>query len=285
MRKIFTVSLIVALMLVAIPINSIAVTNEFSNLTMDIKIGTDGTAIVTEVWEVAIYDGTEMYKPYYNMQTSEIKNLSIKDENNTEYQLLSKWDINASLEDKKEKCGINEVSNGLEICWGIGEYGKHTYTISYEITNFVSDYGSYQMTYFTLVPNNMDPTPENVIITISSDSGFSSSNVTATGSGFTGNTEISDNVIKLKTTSKMSSSQYVTVQIKYESGAFNTSDVIDLGDNNTVTNNDAAVDETADEVQSKNNWTKYIPYVILIILVVAIIYIFNKRRKDNITVM
>lgn len=283
MKKFLTIFSILFVTLLVFPISSMAANNNFSDLTMDIKITSNGTAIITEVWKVSIYDGTEMYKPYYNMQTSEIKNLSVKDENNTEYQFLSKWNINANLEEKKEKCGINETSNGLEICWGIGEYGEHTYTISYEITNFVSDYGDYQLTYFTLVPSQMDPAPQNVAITISSDFGFNSSNVTATGSGFNGNTEIIDGVIKLKSSSKLNSSQYVTVQIKFESGTFSTSDIINQEDTNNF--NDTNINNNIPNGANKAGWKKYIPYIILVVLIIIIIYFINKKRRDDITVM
>lgn len=285
MKKFITIFSILFLMLLVFPISSMATNNNFSNLTMDIKITADGTAIVNEVWEVSIYDGTEMYKPYYNMQTSEIKNLSVKDENNTEYKFLSSWDINATLEGKKEKCGLNNTSNGVEICWGIGEYGKHTYTISYEITNFVSDYGSYQLTYFTLVPSQMDPTPQNVEIRISSDANFTSSSVTATGSGFTGNTEIVDGVIKLKSSSALSSSQYVTVQIKFETGTFNTSDIINQENDNTAIDNNPIVNNNIPNNTNKTGWKKYIPYIILVVLIIIVIYFINKKRRDDITVM
>lgn len=285
MKKFITIFSILFLMLLVFPISSMATNNNFSNLTMDIKITADGTAIVNEVWEVSIYDGTEMYKPYYNMQTSEIKNLSVKDENNTEYKFLSSWDINANLEGKKEKCGLNKASNGVEICWGIGEYGKHTYTISYEITNFVSDYGNYQLTYFTLVPSQMDPTPQNVEIRISSDANFTSSNVTATGSGFTGNTEIVDGVIKLKSSSALSSSQYVTVQIKFETGTFNTSDIINQENDNTAIDNNHVVNNNIPNNTNKTGWKKYIPYIILVVLIIIVIYFINKKRRDDITVM
>lgn len=36
-----------------------------------------------------------------------------------------------ALKIKNNKYGINYVSQGLELCWGISEYGNKTYTISY----------------------------------------------------------------------------------------------------------------------------------------------------------
>lgn len=177
MGKKISILAIFILLISTFSMYSLAETESFSDLTMDIQISADGTAIVTEVWNVEIYEGTEMYKSYYDLEDSEIKNFSVKDENGIEYEVLSNWNTSATRTEKKEKCGLNQVSDGVELCWGIGDYGEHKYTISYEITNFVSDYKDYQMTYFTLVPTNMDPSPEQVTITISSDTEFTNSNV------------------------------------------------------------------------------------------------------------
>lgn len=176
-KKICILTILILCIVLMFQTYSFADTDEFSNLTMNIQISENGTAYVTEIWNVKIYEGTEMYKPYYDLEDSEIRNFSVKDETGKEYALLSNWNVNATRENKKEKCGINEVDDGIELCWGIGDYGEHTYTISYEITNFVTAYQNYQMTYFTLVQKNMDPIPEEVTITIRSDSEFSSSNV------------------------------------------------------------------------------------------------------------
>ena len=102
------------------------------------------------------------------MGDSVIQNLTVKDRYGNKYETQSNWNSNGTFEGKKNKCGINIVDEGYEICWGISEYGKNLYTVTYEITNFVQDYSSYQMTYFTIVPTGIDPMPEKVSVRISS---------------------------------------------------------------------------------------------------------------------
>ena len=38
------------------------------------------------------------------------------------------WNTSESFENKSNKCGIVNKSNGVELCWGISKYGNRTYT-------------------------------------------------------------------------------------------------------------------------------------------------------------
>ena len=68
------------------------------------------------------------------------------------YTTLNSWNTSGSLSSKAYKCGINKISNGVELCWGISNYGSNTYTVKYTITNFVSSLADCQMVYWTLIP-------------------------------------------------------------------------------------------------------------------------------------
>ena len=60
------------------------------------------------------------------------------------------------------------------MCFGITEYGKNTYTLTYDITNFVvTTADDYQMIYWTLFPNNYNPSPQRVYIKMHSDFRYS----------------------------------------------------------------------------------------------------------------
>ena len=66
---------------------SIAMANSIKNINMDIYVDSVGTAHVTEAWDTYLDEGTEGYKPYYNLGNSEISNFKVK-LNNKEYTLL-----------------------------------------------------------------------------------------------------------------------------------------------------------------------------------------------------
>lgn len=280
------------LLAIIFPIITFAATSdeEFTSLTMDIVIDDDATASITEVWNVTITSGTEMYKAYSNMETSVVQNLSVTDETGTKYTTLSSWDTSAT--DKTSKCGILTTSDGYELCWGIGDYGTHTYTISYEITNFVSYYedDGIQKTYFTLVDSGMDPLPQSVEITVAASGfKFTDDNVSVAGYGFTGTTQVDDGVAKLKTSSALASSGYVDLYIEYQDEPFNTTDTVSSSsssgayeeDSSTLYSYSGSTSGSVSTSSSSTSSSKIGWYILIIVAIVIVVIFIRKGRKDQ----
>lgn len=245
-----------------------------SNIDINIEVNEDGLATITEIWEVNINSGTEMYKPFYDLSTSEINILSVTDETGTQYTEETSWYINATQDEKTGKYGIYTSDNETDICWGIGEYGNHTYTIKYTISNFVQQYNDYQLIYFTLIQEDMDPVPENVTITLSSSFSFDSNEVSVNGEGYSGTAEIEDGKAIFKTNGSLGDTGYMTIYIKFSENYFNAEEV-SLSNQSSINSN--SIDTNQDKSSS---WTKYIPYILIgIIIVLVIVYIFVGRRK------
>ncbi|MCI8310458.1 MAG: DUF2207 domain-containing protein [Clostridia bacterium] len=270
-----------------IPIQAFADTQEeHCNITMDIKIDESGIASITENWDVELYAGSEMYKPYYNLQDSKIRNLTVTDETGTKYEYQTSWKANASQEEKAGKCGINNISNGQEICWGIGSYGKHVYTVSYEITNFVYIQDGKQVSYFRLIQPKTEPEPESIQITVSGPFEFTENNVTASGSGFTGTTSIVDGVVKVSTSSGLKSSQCVDLDLKFEDESFSN-----LSESDYLENKYNADDkeynqgmtekekrEAEENTQEKRN--SFVKKVLIIVIIIILIIFITRGRND-----
>lgn len=104
----------------------------------------DGSADITEVWSVEIDPSTgwtEWYLPKDNLNGSEISNFRVSEGGKAFQSLGDAWDLHGSLEEKAGKCGINyNTSADLELCWGIGAYGPHEFTLSYHVTELVDGY-------------------------------------------------------------------------------------------------------------------------------------------------
>ena len=150
-------------------IPNIVLANSISSINMDIYVDNNGTAHVTEEWTANLNSGTEGYKPYYNLGTSEISNFKVSMKGN-EFTYLNNWDVNQNFEYKQYRNGINYTDNGAELCFGISEYGNNTYILSYDISNFVVNTSDgYQMIYWTLFPYDYNPSPSHVYIKIHSD--------------------------------------------------------------------------------------------------------------------
>ena len=63
---------------------------------MDINILKDGTANITEVWDVKATSGSEWYKTMYELDGSELSNFVVyMDDKKLKYD--STWDVDASL--------------------------------------------------------------------------------------------------------------------------------------------------------------------------------------------
>ena len=151
MKKTIKILLIFIFALAIFSIGNKVDANSIQSISMDIFVDNDGDAYVTETWRCDVTQGTEVYHPYYNLGNSVIRDLTVSD-GSTEYEQLPYWNTSGTLESKANKCGINETSDGVELCWGISKYGSHTYTAKYTITNFVSETTDAQMIYWTLIP-------------------------------------------------------------------------------------------------------------------------------------
>ena len=225
MKKYFKLLIPILIGLFILIISNSVQANSISKISMDIFIDENGNAEVTEVWNCAVYQGTEAYHPYYNLGTSEISNLRVS-ENDKEYETLSIWKTSGTLDSKAYKCGINNIPNGIELCWGINDYGHHTYTVKYNISNFVSSLNDSQMIYWTLIPYDFSEPIGNVYIKI--HTGFNIDNTTGVwGYGNLGGTAyVYDGYIEMQTNDKLEKSEYMTILVKFPSGTFNTSNHI-----------------------------------------------------------
>ena len=200
--------------------------NSIDSISMDIAIDDNGNASVTEVWRCNVSQGTEVYHPYYNLGNSNITDLSVS-ENSTEYSTLSSWDTSGSLSDKAYKCGINKISDGVELCWGISEYGSHSYEVKYNISNFVSELTDSQMIYWTLIPYDFSSPIGNAYIKIHSNFNIPDS-VGVWGYGNYGGTAyVYDGYIEMQSDGRLSSSEYMTILVQFPLNTFNCSNKLD----------------------------------------------------------
>lgn len=222
MKRIYL--LIISLILL---IPNIIKANEIYNINMDIYIDNNGTAHVTEEWSTYLNQGTEGYKPYYNIGTSSISNFKVK-LNNIEYTFKDNYNTNASFEDKKYTNGFNYINKAIELCFGISEYGYNTYYLSYDISNFVVNTSdNYQMIYWTLFPYDYNPSPGNVNIKIYSIFKYDNT-LDVWGYGKKGvPTYVYDGYIEMSSSGTVSKDEYLTILVKFPSNTFNLSTTLD----------------------------------------------------------
>lgn len=272
--------IIFTLVLFLVP--SIILANEISNIDINIYVDNNGTAHVTEAWTTNLVEGTELYKPYYNLGNSEISNFKASI-NGKEYTYDDNYNVNASFDAKKYKNGFNYISNGIELCFGLSEYGNNNYELSYDISNFVVNTSDgYQMIYWTLFPYDFSPSPGRVYIKIYSDFKYADT-LDVWGYGKYGvPTYVYDGYIEMDSESTVYSSEYMTILVKFPENTFTLDTSVDKTfDKYLDMANEGA---TAYKVQKKSFFQEllsYIPALISIIIPFAIVFIAARSSIIN----
>ena len=182
----------------------------------------DGSAVIREVWDVrGVSSGTEYYKALNNMKGMSVHSLMVWDETGTQFKTLDDWNTNLSREEKAGKSGILKTSDGYELCWGIGSYGDHQYTIQYTIDGLVKNYGDYAGFYHQFISDLSSP-PQSVHVTIKmADTVLTEDNARIWGYGFKGEVKIADNGTLTAISSKsLGNNDYVNVLSRFEKELF-----------------------------------------------------------------
>ena len=188
---------------------------------MDIYITKEGNANVTETWDVKADSGSEWYISFKNMGNTRISNYKVLMDG-VEMTGLSTWNVNASLSQKSGKYGINYTSDAIELCFGKGDFKRHTFTLSYDINNIIFNTSDVQVLYNTLIP---ETTAKYFDIKIKSYYAFPD-DLAVWGYGYKGYAYVKNGYVEL-TTEYGLNKQYVTALIKFPLNTFNTSNSYD----------------------------------------------------------
>ena len=182
---------------------------------MNININEDGSANVQEIWDVKASDGSEWYKTMKQMNGIELTDFKVSmDGQELTYKT---WNPSESLSAKKGYYGINYVSNGLELCFGKYDFKRHTFTLTYKLSNFVFNTSDSQITYFTLMPSI---TADAFSATISSYYEFPDT-LDVWGYGYKGYAYVKDGKIYMINEEGLHK-EYVTMLVKYPQETFKT---------------------------------------------------------------
>lgn len=156
------------------------------DVDITVRLNHDGSAHVTEVWDLNADRGTEWYLVRYNLGDIQISDLKVS-ENGREFITESSWNTERSIEAKAGRCGIAHVSQGCEICWGLGSYGDHVFKVDYDMSNVVKSLNDYDMVHMQFVSPGISPAPRHVKVTVLSDEvSFDDVNSRLWGFGYNG---------------------------------------------------------------------------------------------------
>lgn len=201
--------------------------NTINKINMDIYVDNNGDATITETWDAYVNQGTEAYHPYFNIGNSSIEVISASMDG-VEYTIEEFWNVNRSLSEKKFKAGVYETGDEVDVCFGITNYGNHTYQIKYRINKFVANLEDSDMIYWTLLPYDFSVEPKNVYIKIYSDFDYEDT-LDVWGYGKKGAPcYVYDGIIEMTTNGeKLGSKEYLTILVKFPKDTFEKNNVLD----------------------------------------------------------
>lgn len=224
--KKFGTILTAILLIVAFALPSIVQANDIESIQITATIQEDGSVIIKDHRVFDAEEGTEHYISLGNMSDSELVSFTVYDENGVPLEDIGTWDVDASFEEKAGKYGINYAGSEIELCFGLGEYGRREFTIEYEITNFVANLeDNHQAFYWQFINSDMDPI-ENITIEVLAGNGFEFVNPETRLWAFGhegGFSEITPNALTMTSGENFSQSDYIVLLGIFEGAPFSTS--------------------------------------------------------------
>jgi len=205
------------LLLVFASLTALGAKAEIYDVRIDIVLDSIGNGQITEVWDITATKGTEFYLVKENLGNMVIGNLSVTDETGTSYLVEENWiSKGRSIEEKAGRCGIATTKKGKEICWGLGTYGHHTFTVRYSVTNMIKGYDDADILHFQFVSPKMSSAPKHALVHIS----FEGECAKVNGFGYKGKCQVEGQHIVAETTHPMKSDHSVIILARFAKGTF-----------------------------------------------------------------
>ena len=194
---------------------------EINDIDINVSLNRDGSALITEVWDVIVASGTEWYLVKDNLGDICISGLSVSDERGRQYYNEGEWNVDRSIDAKTGRCGVVTKRNGCEICWGVGSYGYHTFTVSYTMSNVVKSLSDYDMLHLQFVSPGLSAQPRHCRVTIRSlQETLNDDNSAYWGFGFNGQINLENGAIVAESDEQFSPNSSVIVLTRFEKGLF-----------------------------------------------------------------
>lgn len=258
-----------------------AAANNVSDINIDVTVKNDGSALIVQHWTGTFNEGTENYIPI-NTGDIGVSDLAVSDEKG-EYEYTDGWDVNAGFDEKARKCGINPTADGVELCFGISDYGEKAYKIGYTVTDFIKGYSDFDGTNFMLINPGMSTFPTMGTITLSMENGIlldeSSAGIWAFG--FKGDINFSDGKVIAKTSEPLEGDNSMIIMLRLNKGIISPKTSLDKSfeevKSQAFEGSDYGYDEELTPLE------EVLSYIILFsvpALIIFLIFLMFKRRRE-----
>ena len=200
-----------------------AFAQEIRDIDETVVLRADGSARITQVWDVTVISGTEFYLPFDHLGPMDITDLSVSENGEAFYEEGDGWDTDRTIEQKRGRCGIVRKSGGVELCWGQGSLGDHVWTVSYTVKGLVMKMGEYNGLYFSFVNPGLSAPPQHVKVMLRNETGgpdWTSENVKVWGFRSPSEIYVEDGAIRAESTSSFDFNSAMTVLVRFDADLF-----------------------------------------------------------------
>ena len=169
-----------------------------NSIDINCQIDQNGTATFVEKWDMDVSEGTEGYKIFNGMSDQPLKLIGVTDDRGKTYTNIGSWDSDISKEYKTNKCGLIRDGGHYELCFGLGDYGRRSYTMTYHIDHFVNQYEDQQGINYAFI-SDMALNVGDVTIRVSGITPYSKDNAKIWAFGYSGSVNFDDGSVVLQT--------------------------------------------------------------------------------------
>ncbi|MCR4910021.1 MAG: DUF2207 domain-containing protein [Bacteroidales bacterium] len=197
------------------------------SIDINLSLDSEGSAHVTEIWDINADEGTEWYLVKSNLRNMSIRDFSVS-ENGVMFTNEGDWNVRRSIKQKAGRCGIVRGKDGVELCWGLGSMGDHIFTVRYTITGAVQALHDYDMLHMQLVSPGLSSKPEKVSVRISAEGvPLSADNCRVWGFGFNGTSSLEDGSAVYRSTERFKYKSSVIALLRFNKGIFYSPNTVD----------------------------------------------------------
>lgn len=195
--------------------------DNLSSIQIEVALQPDGSGIITETRDMTLTEGTEIYIPmdFGNMPGAEVTHFTVQ-ENGVLFQDASPWNVDRSRQQKIGQSGIVYKGNTAELCWGIGEYGRHTYVVQYTISNLVHQLKDGQSLYWKFFNEGTNLPPENMTLTVIAPFALDQTKTKIWGFGFEGKVNFENGKVVAKSDGSMGRNEKVILLLQFTGQPF-----------------------------------------------------------------
>jgi len=193
------------------------------DLDIRVVLQKDGSARITQVWDVNVNSGTEWYVPISNLGKMSITDFSVSENGLTFYNEGRHWDVDRSLSEKAGRCGIVDKRDGVELCWGQGSLGDHVWTAEFTAHGLVQSFSDADGFNFQFVNPGYTAAPQHVKVSIVNATGgplWTYDNTRVWGFGSYGDINVTDGRIVYESLEPYSYNSSCIALVRFEKGLF-----------------------------------------------------------------